>query len=450
MPEFLNRFSKSDLGNEFIWGAASSAFQTEGAWNVDGKSPSIWDTFSGSRKNNSNSGEATDFYNKYASDIGMLKQMHFPAFRFSISWSRILPTGTGKVNQQGIDFYNRVIDTCLSKQITPWITLYHWDLPQSIEDRGGWTNRDIVNWFTEYASVCSQHYGDRVKHWMVLNEPLAFTALGYLLGKHAPGRKGQDNFLPAVHHAALCQSEGTRTIRSNIKDVQVGSTFSCSVVEPFRNNEKDCIAATKLDAGLNRLLIEPALGLGYPINDLRELHRIEDYFIPGDESRLPCDFDFIGLQYYSRVIAAHSWIPPFHLREVKAVKRQVPTSTLGYEIFPQGLYRMIKQFSAYKNISKIIVTECGVCVPDKLIASHQVNDIERIHYHAKSLETILNCQREGIPVKGFFARSLTDNYEWAEGYSSRFGLVYVDYPSQKRIIKDSGKWFQQLLSNHNF
>lgn len=447
MSELLNRFKKSDFGKDFIWGAAASAFQTEGASNVDGKSPSIWDTFVHNRKNNFNSANGTEFYSKYKIDLNLLKKMHFSAFRFSASWSRILPQGTGKINQQGIDFYNRLIDSCLSLEVTPWITVYHWDLPQCLEDKGGWTNREIVKWFEEYAAVCSKHFGDRVKNWIVLNEPLAFTALGYLLGKHAPRRKGLNHFLPALHHAALCQAEGARTIKNNNENVRVGSTFSCSVVEPFRNNEKDCIAAMKLDAALNRLFVEPALGLGYPLKELPELSRIEDYFLPGDEKLLPFDFDFIGLQYYFRVVTTHTWLPPFHIKEIKAGKRHLPTSTMGYEIFPQGLYRMIKKFSSYNNIRQIIITECGVCVPDKPGLKDQINDTERTHYHVKSLETILNCRREGIPVDGFFAWSLTDNFEWSEGYLPRFGLVYIDYPSQKRILKDSGKWFQKLLNN---
>ena len=449
MSELLNRINRSDFGSDFTWGAAASAFQTEGAWNTDGKGPSIWDTFSNrSRlsKHNNNAKIATDFYNRYGTDVSLLSDLNLGAFRFSISWPRILPEGTGKVNQKGIDFYNRLIDTCLSRNITPWITLYHWDLPQCLEDNGGWTNRDIIDWFKEYASVCSGHFGDRVKHWMVLNEPLAFIALGYLLGKHAPARKGLNNFLPALHHATLCQSEGSRVIKDNSKDAMVGSTFSCSVVDPYRNIENDCIAATKLDAGINRLLIEPALGLGYPLNDIPELQKIEKYFAPNDEKQIQCDFDFIGIQYYFRIVAAHSLLPPFHVREVKASKRKVPVSTMKYEIFPQGLYRMIKKFNAYKKVKKIIITECGICLPDKPIEPERIVDSERIQYYNKSLETILNCRREGIPVDGLFIWSLTDNYEWAEAYAARFGIFYLDYPSQKRIMKDSGKWIQKFLA----
>jgi beta-glucosidase len=254
------------------------------------------------------------------------------------------------------------------------------------------------------------------------------------------------NFLPAIHHAALCQSVGARGVKTNVKNANVGSTFSCSVVEPFRNNEKDCIAATKLDTAFNRLFIEPALGLGYPIKDIPELSRIEEFFLQGDEKLLPCEFDFIGLQYYFRTVATHSCISPFHIKEVKATKRRVPTTTMKYEIFPQGLYRMIKKFNAYEKIRKIIITECGICLQDKPLDGTQIPDVGRIHYLSKSLEIILNCRREGIAVDGFFAWSLTDNFEWAEGYSPRFGLVYIEYPSQKRIMKDSGKWFKEFLS----
>jgi beta-glucosidase len=449
MAEFTHRFEKSDFGEDFTWGTASSSFQTEGAWDAAGKSPSIWDTFlhyPRVTKQVPDPKICTDFYNRYASDLELLRSMNFSAFRFSLSWPRILPQGTGKVNPRGVDFYNKLIDTCLSREISPWITLYHWDLPQYLEAKGGWTNRDMVNWFKEYAAICAQYFGDRVKNWMVLNEPLSFTALGYLLGKHAPGRRGLRNFVPAIHHAALCQAEGSRVIKRTVPDARVGSTFFCAVVEPHRNTKKDCLAASKLDAALNRLFIEPALGLGYPLSEIPELRRIEDYYAPGDDDLLACDFDFIGLQYYFRVIAAYSRLHPFRLKEMKAAKRHAPLSLMNYEIYPQGLYRMIKKFRTYDKIKRIIITECGVCLPDQPVDATKIMDHGRIRYYIKSLETILNCRREGIPVDGFFAWSLTDNLEWAEGFEPRFGLVFVDYNTQTRIMKESGKWFKEFLS----
>ncbi|MGD2035004.1 MAG: family 1 glycosylhydrolase, partial [Bacteroidales bacterium] len=417
--------------------------------NKDGKSASIWDVYAQKRRkirDGKNAMVATDFYHHYARDLDFLKLMNFNAFRFSVSWPRILPEGCGQINRKGIDFYNKLIDTCLEKGIEPWITLYHWDLPQVLEETGGWINRDIFAWFREYAHVVTKHFGDRVKHWLMLNEPLTFTALGYLLGRHAPGRRGLGNFLPALHHATLCQSESARITRSNIPDARIGTTFSFSAVEPFRNRTADRIAAGKLDTAFNRLFLEPSLGMGYPLKDLPVLKKIEDYFMAGDEELLAYDFDFIGVQYYFRIVAAHSFFPPFYLREVSPKKRQVPLSSMNYEIFPEGMYRILKRLAAYRKIKRIVITEGGVCLPDVVTPDGTVHDRQRIDYFAKLLGGVQRAKMENVPVEGFFVWSLTDNFEWAEGYHPRFGLVYVDYETQKRIIKESGRWFGELLS----
>lgn len=438
----------TDFGKNFTWGTASAAFQTEGAWNKDGKSPSIWDTFSeqnGKIKNGENARTACDFYNRYPEDISLLKNMNFGAFRFSLSWPRILPGGTGAVNQKGIDYYNRLIDTCLEQNITPWITLYHWDLPQILEDKGGWTNRDIVSWFEEYCFVAASAFGDRVKNWIVLNEPMAFTSFGYLLGTHAPGKKGLKNFYPAVHHAALCQSLGAGTIKRIIPDAQVGSTFSCSQIDAVDDKPKNIEAAKRIDAALNRLFIEPAMGLGYPVNTLPFLDKMEKYFKPGDEELLKADFDFIGIQYYFRIVVKSSLIPPIFAREVKPEKRNVAVNTMGMEVYPEGIYAMIEKFSKYSNIKKIYITESGVCFDDTISPDGSIADYQRTQYFKATLEQVLKAKNAGFPVEGFFVWSLTDNFEWNFGYSPRFGLVYIDYPTQKRILKDSGKWFKDFM-----
>lgn len=439
------------FGNDFIWGAASSAFQTEGTSVDEGKGNSIWDSFLGADKKNNaytNSSSATDFYNRYKTDIDLLSEMNFNSFRFSLSWSRLLPNGTGKVNQKGVDFYNRVIDTCLEKNIKPWLTLYHWDLPQKLQDKKGWVNREILNWFEEYTILASKLYGDRVKNWMVLNEPMAFTSLGYLFGVHAPGKHGFRNFLPAMHHATLCQALGGKIIRESVQGVNVGTTFSCSVVEPIDNQPKNVAASKKIDTALNRLFIEPALGLGYPVEELPFLKRIEPYIKNNDLENLKFDFDFIGLQYYYRVIIRHFNLPPFYAIEIKPAYRGVLTNEMGFEVYPEGVYKILKKYSSYPQIKKLIITESGVCYYDFLSPGNRVNDLDRIQYHQQILAWLLKARNEGIPVEGYFVWSLTDNIEWSEGIYPRFGLIYIDYKTQKRIMKASGMWFEEFQLTH--
>lgn len=442
-------FHRNLFGEDFIWGTATAAHQSEGAWNIDGKAESIWDHFShqkGKIHNNENADTACDFYNRYAEDIDMMKAMNLKSFRFSLSWTRILPEGTGKINHAGLDFYHRVIDKCLAAGIQPWITLYHWDLPQVLEDKGGWVNREIVNWFSEYVDVCTKNYGDKVKHWMVLNEPMAFTGLGYLLGIHAPGKKGFSNFLPAAHHAALCQAEGGRIIKRNIPDAQVGTTFSCSHIDPRSVNEKDKKAAIRIDAMINRLFIEPSLGLGYPIDAIKALKKIHNYFQPGDEDKLKFDFDFIGLQNYTREVVKHSIYPPtLWAKNIPAEKRNVPITAMKWEVYPESIYHILKKFNAYQGVKKIIITENGAAFPD-IFVDGKVEDSERVRFLKDYLSQVLRAKKEGVKVEGYFIWSFMDNFEWAEGYHPRFGIVHVDYKTQQRTIKNSGYWYRDFLS----
>ncbi len=440
--------SKKEFGKNFIWGTATAAYQIEGAYNVDGKSESIWDRFT-SKNKHLKSGEdknnAVDYYNRFKADLDLHKKMNFDAYRFSLSWTRILPDGTGRINQKGIDFYHRVIDYCLEKNIDPWITLYHWDLPQVLEEKGGWTNRDIINWFNEFADVCTKNYGTKVKNWMVLNEPMSFTGLGYFMGYHAPGKKGINNFLSAAHHATLCQAEGGRIIRNNVNNANIGTTFSCSYVAPQKDKNSHNKATQKVEVIMNRLFLEPTLGLGYPINSFPALKRIEKYYKEGDEEKMKFDFDFHGLQYYFRTVSKFSLFPPvLFAKEVPAEKREVLTNSMGYEVYPEGLYEMIKLFNSYEKIRKVIVTECGVCFPDTFEDGH-VHDEQRKQYFKDVLNQILKAKSNGLNVDGFFAWTLMDNFEWSEGFDPRFGLVYVDHETQERYIKDSGLWFKDFL-----
>jgi len=446
----MTPYRKQDFGPDFLWGVATASYQIEGAVNEDGRSASIWDTFShtpGKIKTGDNGDVACDFYHLYPNDIALIREMNLQVNRFSLAWPRILPGGTGQVNQKGLDFYHRVIDRTLELGLQPWVTLYHWDLPQVLEDKGGWTNRDIVSWFGEYAEVCSKAFGDKVKHWMVLNEPSVFTVLGYMHGTHAPGRKGFGNFLPAVHHAALAQAEGGRILRSNVAGAQIGTTFSASYVQPAGPTWLSRVAAANYDAVVNRLFIEPALGLGYPWKTMPFLLALQRYIKSGDMEKLAFDFDFIGLQTYFRQLVR------FDLFTLGTWSKEVPhgergsgeLTTMGWEVWPENIYHLLKQFSAYKGVRRILVTENGAAFPDT-VEGERVPDPKRLKYIQDHLAQVLRARREGVPVDGYLCWSLLDNFEWAEGYRPRFGLVYVDYSTQKRLLKDSGWWFREFLA----
>ncbi|MGV3764412.1 GH1 family beta-glucosidase [Parapedobacter sp.] len=442
---------KADFGTDFQWGVSSAAFQTEGAWDADGKGPSIWDTFA-HRKGKIKRGHCPDitcdFYRRYPEDVAFVKRMHIPNFRFSLSWPRILPNGIGKPNDKGLDFYDRLIDHCLAQGIMPWVTLYHWDLPQALQDRGGWANRDVLSWLSDYAACVAKRYGDRVIHWMVLNEPTVFTGAGYFFGVHAPGLTGLRNFFPAAHHATLAMGEVGRLLRLEIPEASVGSTFSCSSIHPAGSRRKDVAAAKRADTLINRMFIEPLLGMGYPVADLKSLRGIEKYMRAGDDALLPFDFDFIGIQNYTREVVRHSFFVPYLGARIWPAKhrRVQPVTEMGWEVYPEAIYEMIKKFSAYSNIPKIYVTENGAAFPDTLV-NGRVSDDQRVQYLQSHIAQVLRAKREGYNVHGYFVWTLTDNFEWSEGYHPRFGLVHVDFDTQLRTLKDSGKWYGQFLSS---
>jgi beta-glucosidase len=445
------QLNRESFGEDFHWGVSTAAYQIEGGHDADGKGPSIWDSFTRRRNkiySNHHGDNACDFYNLYQEDILLMSQMHIPNYRFSISWSRIFPEGIGRVNQAGVDYYNKLINECLLKGIQPWVTLYHWDLPQALELKGGWTNREILNWFESYVAFCVREFGDRVHRWMILNEPMVFTGAGYFLGVHAPGKKGLTYFLSAVHHAALCQAAGGRIVKSLQGDAIVGTTFSYSHVEPWRNNEKDQAAAKKTDTLLNRLFVEPLLGMGYPVRDLKILSRLEKFHKDGDDVKLAFNMDFIGLQNYTREVVRHAPLMPFiKARIVKARKRNVHCTQMDWEVHPPAIYHALMRWSQYKNLKEIIVTENGAAFEDFCIDGN-IEDMKRINYLRDHIAQVLSAKQSGCPVKGYFVWTFLDNFEWAEGYYPKFGLVHVNFETQKRIIKNSGKWYASFLNGN--
>ncbi|MEI6948023.1 family 1 glycosylhydrolase [Paraflavisolibacter sp. H34] len=438
----------NDFGKNFFWGIASSACQTEGGYIEEGKGLSIWDVFSslpGTTAGGHHPQVSCDFHNHYLHDILLLHYLNCRHFRFSLSWPRIFPNGTGGRNVAGLDFYDRIIDFCLEMEIEPWITLYHWDLPHALEREGGWTNRNILDWFARYVETCARRFGDRVKHWTVLNEPVVFTGAGYFLGTHAPGRKGLTNFLAAAHHAALCQSLGGQVLKSVNRNLKVGTALSSVQFEPADDSKTAGEAALKADALFHRLFLEPLLGLGYPFGELDFLHHLEPFLRPEDEKALRFDMDFFCLQHYSREVVKYSRVMPYlHARIVKAADRKVPLTARHREIRPQSIYHQLKRFAAYPQVKSLLVAQNGATFDDSL-HNGQVQDEGRIRYLNAHLEQVLRAKKEGVPVHGFFHQGLTDSFEWTAGYHHRNGLVYVDYPTQKRTIKASGHFVRAFL-----
>ncbi len=448
-----SNLSAADFGPDFHWGVAIAAAQNEGAWQKGGRGPSIWDNFarrSGKIKGGATPYTACDFYHRYKDDLLLVKALGFNVFRFSIAWSRILPDGNGRINKEGIAFYHQVIDECLMLGLTPFITLYHWDLPQELQKQGGWTSRMMLKWFSRFVTICAEAYGHKVKHWIILNEPMGFTSLGYMLGKHAPGKTGLNHFLPAIHHAALAQAEGGRIIRDIVSKAQIGTTFSCSEVLPYRDDRPEDIAAAKrMDILLNRLFVEPTLGRGYPQEDgfklMDQLHLHNKAWKYTD--KLQFNFDFIGLQNYFPVVIRHNpLIPYIQASEVKAATRKVPHTSMGWEINADSFYRIIKRFWLYGGVKAIYITENGAAFKDEW-KNGVIDDQDRISYFKQYLAALYKAKQEGINLKGYMAWTLMDNFEWSEGYKQKFGLVHVNVESQLRTIKASGYWWRNFLTS---
>lgn len=410
---------------------------------------SIWDTFLNQKrriikKNNANL--ANNFYQRYRQDLNLIREMNCNHFRFSLAWSRILPNGIKDVNAQGIDFYDRLIDESLNLGIEPWVTLYHWDLPQALQEKGGWTNRDVIFWFEEYAEICVKKFGDRVKNWMVLNEPLAFTALGHFLGVHAPGIRSFKKFLSSVHHAAMVNAHIGRLIKDLLSNSYLGTTFSFSPVHIMKDSFRNRQAQKRVDALLNRLFLDPLLGNGYPLESLVSFKPIEQFYHEGDIEKLQFSYDFIGVQNYSREFIKHSYFAPYiRAKLVSAKKRKVNLTAMGWENYPYSVAEIIKRLNKYNNIPDLIITESGIAFEESEELVNRVNDNNRIEYYTKVLKDLEEIIKHNNNLRGFFAWTNTDNFEWAEGYRPKFGLISIDRESQKRIPKLSYYWFQEFL-----
>jgi beta-glucosidase len=437
--------NRNEFPKNFVWGAATSSFQIEGATTTDGRGPSIWDTFCATpgKTRNGDTGEpGCDHYHRLNSDLDLMKEMNLEAYRFSTSWSRVLPTGRGAINQKGMDFYERLVDGLLTRDITPWLTLYHWDLPQALEDAGGWSARDTIYAFEEYAHVMSERLGDRVKHWITHNEPWCTAYLGYHTGYFAPGVQDPKRAIQASHHLLLSHGLSVPVIRENSQDAKVGITLNLWPVHAVSNSSEDLAAAKRLDGFSNRWYLDPLYGRGYP-QDTLELHGdLAPEILTGDLAKIAVPTDFIGVNYYIRHLVKHS--DNAAQGNLEFVKSDLERTDFDWEIYPDGLRELAVRLGSDYQAKEVYITESGACYDDQLIDG-QIHDEKRRKYLELHLEAARDAVQEGAPLMGYFAWSLFDNFEWAEGYARRFGIVHVDFETQVRTIKSSGRFYQNFL-----
>jgi len=431
----------------FLWGAATASYQIEGSPLADGAGASIWHRFShtpGTTHNGDTGDVACDHYRRWQEDVALMREMGLKAYRFSISWPRVLPEGKGTVNPAGLDFYDRLVDALLEAGIEPMITLYHWDLPGALQDLGGWANREIVNWFGDYTQVVAQRLGDRVRLWATLNEPWVFTFLGYVQGYHAPGMRDLWAGLRAVHHALLAHGEAVARMRAILPEqVRVGIVLNLAPQHPATDSEEDKAAAERVHAMNNALFVEPLVKGTYPALAEQMVGFAWPKIQSGDMERIAQPIDFIGVNYYSRGIVKHA--EHGYLQAEGVGNEGAQYTDMGWEVYPDGLYEILQWVHSEAPQLSLYVTENGAAFRDEL-QDGRVADGQRLEYLRQHFTQAHRAIQDGVPLKGYFVWSLMDNFEWAYGYSKRFGIVYVDYATQRRIWKDSARWYQQVIA----
>ncbi|MBE2223613.1 MAG: beta-glucosidase [Anaerolineae bacterium] len=445
--------SNKQFPTNFIWGTATSSYQIEGAWNEDGKGESIWDRFShtpGKIQDGTTGDVACDHYHRYRDDVVLMRDLGLQAYRFSIAWPRILPNGRGQVNQKGLDFYGRLTDQLLAANITPFVTLYHWDLPQILEDQGGWPNRDSVDAFVEYADVVSRYLGDRVKHWITFNEPFVSAFLGYQYGNHAPGRKESGLALRAAHHHLVAHGESVPVIRANSAGAEVGITLNMSYQAAGSASAADVARARQADGHVNRWFLDPINGRHYPADMVnmyyQKFDESFDFILDGDFETIAVPTDFMGLNYYSRHVVRDEEATDNLPQTVFESKEN--RTDIDWEIYPEGLYRILNRLYFDYQIPKIYITENGASYGDGPDENGRVPDERRLSYLKQHFTAAHRAINNGVPLAGYFVWSFMDNFEWAYGYKQRFGITWVDYDTQERILKDSALWYKQVIAEN--
>jgi beta-glucosidase len=421
--------------SHFLFGAATSAYQIEGATSEDGRGLSIWDVFArkpGAIADGSTGDVACDHYHRYSEDIALMRWLGLQAYRFSVAWPRILPEGRGRINPKGLAFYDRLVDALLEAGITPFLTLYHWDLPWALEEQGGWRSRETAHAFAEYAEIVGRALGDRVPSFATLNEPWCSAFLGHWTGEHAPGEKNLEAALKAAHHLLLGHGLAVEALRAaGVKEVGLVLNFA-----PVYGEDEE--AVKRADIYHNRFFLDPVLGRGYPESPF--LNPPPMPIQEGDLEIIARPIDFLGVNYYSRArVARGEGVYP-----VRYLPPENPVTDMGWEVYPQGLYDLLKRL-ARETSMPLYITENGAAYPDRWQGEEVVEDPEQVAYLRDHLEAALRAEAEGVDLRGYFVWSLLDNFEWAFGYTKRFGIVYVDYPTQRRIPKRSAHWYREWI-----
>ncbi len=441
----------------FHWGTATASYQIEGAWNEDGKGESIWDRFAhtpGRIKNGDTGDVACDSYHRHREDIALMRDMNLTSYRFSIGWPRVQPTGRGAVNAKGIDYYRRLVDDLLDAGIRPFPTLYHWDLPQAIQDRGGWPERDTAGRFADYADAVVRALGDRVDHWMIFNEPNIFTVMGHLVGIHAPGIRDRDAFLRATHTVNLAQGEAFRAMRAAKGDAVIGTAFNFSPCEPAGDAEADAAAAERWHGFVNLWFLETALHGRYPDAFVDGVPLETMGVREGDLETVKAPLDFLGVNLYNRVlVAAPDGDDPFGMGAVPVGPmggNDGPRTDFGWEVWPNSLYDMLVRLTRDYDRPVLEVTENGCSYGDAPDAAGVIRDERRIDFYRGFLEAVARAIDDGADVRGYHAWTLLDNFEWSEGFEQRFGLAWCDFPSADRTLKESGRWYGQVAAENGF
>jgi beta-glucosidase len=435
----------------FLWGVATSAYQIEGAVGQDGRGASIWDTFSrtpGKVANGHNGDVAADHYARYEQDVALMSELGMGGYRFSVAWPRIQPDGRGPADARGLDFYSRLVDSLLEKNIRPALTLYHWDLPQTLEDEGGWRNRDTAFRFAEYAQLVSEALGDRVKLWGTLNEPWCAAFLGYGNGIHAPGAVDPAGSLIAAHHLLLSHGLAVPAVRAAAPDAEVGITLNFYPVDADTQSSADLDAAHRIDLLQNRLFLDPVVEGAYPVDVREHFERVcgTGHIEPEDEKIIGAPVDFLGVNYYTSYRVAGGGEPsgpsPWPgAEDVRFLDRGLPRTGIGWEIDSDGLRRQLVRISRDHPGLTMYITENGAAFDDTVDADGRIDDTDRISYIDGHLRAVHQAIEEGADVRGYFLWSLLDNFEWAEGYGMRFGIVRVDFETQQRTPKQSALWY---------
>ena len=435
----------SSFPPDFVWGAATASYQIEGAAHEDGRGESVWDRFCATpgKVRNGDTGErACDFYHRYPDDIALMRDLGLDAFRFSIAWPRVLPEGRGRVNEAGLDFYDRLVDELLANDIEPWVTLFHWDTPQALEDEGGWPARSTAEAFGEYAEAVARRLGDRVHNWITHNEPWVHAWIGHSWGQHAPGRTSESDAVATAHHLLLSHGWAVDVIRALSPDAQVGITLNLAQSYPLNETPEDEAAAWQVDGEANRWFLDPLFRGAYPPDLLQRNELLAPFLQNGDLRTISVPTDFLGVNNYFRFLVSAGSDGP---RMESDTENQ--HTDMGWEVYPDGLRRLLVRVARDYEPRAIYITENGAAFGDTRGHDGHVHDPERTAYLQSYIDAVGQAIGEGAPVKGYFVWSLLDNFEWSHGYSKRFGIVYIDYPTLERIPKDSFYWYRELIAS---